>query len=1020
MPLSFSFFKISRPASAKDIFLMKTLRHNRILLGWFMTVLVFAMQVATPLRSATIYWDTTGVNGGGQTTSGTWDTTTANWVPNAPNATAQTQAAWVNSNASIADFGLTGSSTSQTITLGTAVTTNGLQLDNTFGFSLTSAGTVASPTGVLTFAGTSPTISIGSGSTTTAYIANINAALSGNSGLTVQTGNTGTGTTARLILGAAGTGANYANNLTGGITVGANTTVEAIVRTGNNNPLGTNAITLQGTSNLDLTGTRNGAIGISGRLFSLSTSLSDTSRVDFTGTATGASLPSQSLVGTGSAGQNVVTLSSVVVGTGTPPTTAALSVGQIVTGAGIPTGARVGQILNGTQFTVVNSSNQALNLTAPITSLTVTPLLTSQLTSNPTPSLPLSPTLAFTNGLGLDGSAGGSIRYVDANNVVQTLSNYAVQYVGQLNITTAGGYTLFAKPDDAARIYVDGVLVLNNDGGKGATDLSSALLQLGVGYHTVRVDYLQATGGGSLDLGYAGPGTSIPYTRVNLIAAMYQAESNTAAASSDAIALNNDIHLTGSAGINLKGNGASSYQLGGLTLDSGLTLTVKATDSNGTTEIAGGGGGFGQTLRFAGSSLFGSTGTINADVNVAFDGTVSDGGSAMTLLKTGTGQLFFDQTSVANNLGVGHTSFIEMQATKIAQTATYSTSAATVTVTDATNMRPGMTVTGNGIPNGAFITSISGNVLTISATPTAAGSSALVNVSATPTLVLTGTPVAGTFNPIGSATVWLDGGNLMLDSKGSTVAGVGPTFANDVKVTKDSGIQSVANAATTIMGSSSNTITITSQSVSSTAANASATVTVPTGTAYLHVGQVVSGTGIAAGTTIKSIDSPTSITLSQNAGVGAGTNNLSYGTTLVLDAISGGVNTSLNSLSTDPGATLAVASNIVGDATTTIIIRSTVMNAGTTIPLAQAQASGTAQATGTTNVTPGVVALRGNNSGFLGTILFEANAGLRVEGVNALYGRSFALNTANTLFLADDGDGTGARFIRKIYAFTGI
>ena len=809
---------------------MKTLRHNRILLGWFMTLLVFTMQVATPLQSATIYWTTDGTSNG-QIVSGTWNTTTANWMTTQPTTTAGTQVAWPNTNSSVALFGSAGNSTTQNITLGSAVTANGLQLLSTSGFVLKSGGTVASPTGSLTFVTNptgpvTPTITLGSGSTNTAYSAMVNAVLNGTDGLTVQTGNTGANTTARLVMGEAGTGANFANNLTGGITVGNKTTLEAVVRTGNNNPLGNNAITLQagtGTQGaaLDLTGTRNSSIGISGRLFNLPTATSDTSRVDFTGVATGESLPSQTLLASGASGKNVVTLSSVAVGTGNPATTASLSVGQTLTGAGVPAGAQVGQILNGTQFTVVDASNQELDLTSAISTITVTPVLTSLLTSNPSPSLPISPTFTLN---GLDGSANTAIHYLDANNAVQTVTNYAVQWVGKVNITTAGGYTFFAKPDDAARIYIDGVLVLNNDGTKSGVDLSSAVLQLGLGYHDIRVDYLQTTGGGSLDLEFAGPQTS--NARTNLTLALYQAETNTAAASSNAIALGNDVRLTGtsgsSAGINLKGNGASSYQLGGLQMNTGLTLNVKATDSNGTVEIAGGGGGFGQTLRFAGSSVLGSTAgtvTINANPNVAFDGSVSDGGLAMTLVKTGVGRLFFNQTGVANNLGVGHNTLIEMQASNVAvvPSVALASGSANVTLTSVTGLTPGMTLSGTGIPAGAFIVSISGNTLTLSAKATASGTPVL-NISATPTLVLTGSTASGAFNPIGSAVVRLNGGNMILDSKGSTLAGVGPTFANDVLVTKDATIQSTANASTVLLGAAAgtNSITITSQSVVST------------------------------------------------------------------------------------------------------------------------------------------------------------------------------------------------------------
>jgi hypothetical protein len=102
---------------------------------------------------------------------------------------------------------------------------------------------------------------------------------------------------------------NYANTLTGGITVGNKTTIDAQVATGANNPLGTNKITLQAGAGLDLTGTRNSTTGLSGRIFDLPTFV-DSSRVDFTQTATGETLPGRTFLTTGNSGQNTITVAN--------------------------------------------------------------------------------------------------------------------------------------------------------------------------------------------------------------------------------------------------------------------------------------------------------------------------------------------------------------------------------------------------------------------------------------------------------------------------------------------------------------------------------------------------------------------------------------------------------------------------------------------------------------------------------------------------------------------------------------
>ena len=61
-----------------------------------MTVLVFTMQVATPLKAATFFWGPSG----SATNSGFWDTTSLNWGPSSPTGTTT----WVNSTSNTAIF----------------------------------------------------------------------------------------------------------------------------------------------------------------------------------------------------------------------------------------------------------------------------------------------------------------------------------------------------------------------------------------------------------------------------------------------------------------------------------------------------------------------------------------------------------------------------------------------------------------------------------------------------------------------------------------------------------------------------------------------------------------------------------------------------------------------------------------------------------------------------------------------------------------------------------------------------
>ena len=76
-----------------------------------------------------------------------------------------------------------------------------------------------------------------------------------------------------------------------------------------------------------------------------------------------------------------------------------------------------------------------------------------------------------------------------------------------------------------------------------------------------------------------------------------------------------------------------------------------------------------------------------------------------------------------------------------------------------------------------------------------------------------GSTALGSFNPIGTARIKLNGGNLVLDSKGNTLAGLGPKFNNAVDVVDNATIQSVINAAATELGSDINGIHIFSKPI---------------------------------------------------------------------------------------------------------------------------------------------------------------------------------------------------------------
>lgn len=83
--------------------------------------------------------------------------------------------------------------------------------------------------------------------------------------------------------------------------------------------------------------------------------------------------------------------------------------------------------------------------------------------------------------------------------------NFAVRYTGEFIAESAGTYTFFLTSDDGSRLFVDGALVIDNDGLQSATQ-SQVSIPLTAGQHAIEVRYFEATGAAVVDLDWAGPG----------------------------------------------------------------------------------------------------------------------------------------------------------------------------------------------------------------------------------------------------------------------------------------------------------------------------------------------------------------------------------------------------------------------------------------------------------------------------------------------------------------------------------
>jgi len=97
---------------------------------------------------------------------------------------------------------------------------------------------------------------------------------------------------------------------------------------------------------------------------------------------------------------------------------------------------------------------------------------------------------------------------------------YAFNYTGYINVPSNGLYAFTLNSCDGSKLYVDGQLVVNNDGEHSPADLSS-WVGLQAGYHTLNVQYFCDTQPyfgyyfDSISLSYEGPGitkTAVPVT----------------------------------------------------------------------------------------------------------------------------------------------------------------------------------------------------------------------------------------------------------------------------------------------------------------------------------------------------------------------------------------------------------------------------------------------------------------------------------------------------------------------------
>ncbi len=82
---------------------------------------------------------------------------------------------------------------------------------------------------------------------------------------------------------------------------------------------------------------------------------------------------------------------------------------------------------------------------------------------------------------------------------------FGLCFTGSVQVPTAGIYRFFTNSDDGSRLYINGELVVNNDGSHGMKEVSGEM-DLPSGSNSLVVTYFDSGGGDGLVVSWAGPG----------------------------------------------------------------------------------------------------------------------------------------------------------------------------------------------------------------------------------------------------------------------------------------------------------------------------------------------------------------------------------------------------------------------------------------------------------------------------------------------------------------------------------
>jgi uncharacterized repeat protein (TIGR03806 family) len=100
----------------------------------------------------------------------------------------------------------------------------------------------------------------------------------------------------------------------------------------------------------------------------------------------------------------------------------------------------------------------------------------------------------------------GSVRNFDVS-VRAREDNFAFRFSGVIDVPASGAWTFYTRSDDGSQLFVDGTLVVDNDGHH-AIQERSGTIQLDAGFHSIVVTMFEGLWGEFLAVDWQGPGVA--------------------------------------------------------------------------------------------------------------------------------------------------------------------------------------------------------------------------------------------------------------------------------------------------------------------------------------------------------------------------------------------------------------------------------------------------------------------------------------------------------------------------------